>query len=185
MAGTFGARGAAIALTMVGCFWINAMALANEPCLKMVFGRYCLGGDVSLLLQSVPAPTVYQNVADSLALVFPDADNQLYVLAFSKRIYKVVRAYGISTQLRFDETYRLLREKYGSGEDRSQFPEYASTPAARLASIRRGEGRAIHQWQPSTDWYIELAWTREMGISLSYVATALNAARAARIESGL
>ncbi len=184
MAGTLGARGTAIAL-MIGLLFLARIALAEESCLKMVFGHYCLGSDVSPLLQSVPAPTVYQNVADSLALVFPDADNQLFVLAFSKRIYKVVRAYGVSTQLRFDDTYRLLREKYGPGEDQSQFPEYASSPAARLASIRRGEGRAVHHWQPSPDWYIELSWTREMGISLSYVATALNAARTARVESGL
>jgi hypothetical protein len=164
---------------------IAGNVLAEEACLKMVFGRYCLGGDVSPLLQSAPAPTVYQNVADSLALVFPDGVNQLYVLAFSKRIYKVVRADGVATQLRFDDIYRQLCEKYGPGEDRSQFPEYASTPAARLASIRRGEGRAEHQWLPSTSWHIELAWTREMGISLSYVATVLNNARATRIEGGL
>lgn len=184
MAGTSGARGAAVALT-IGLLLLARTALAEDPCLKTVFDRYCLGGDVSPLLQTVPAPTVYRNVADSLALAFPDGDNQLYVLAFAKRIYKVVRAYGVSTQLRFDDTYRLLREKYGPGEDQSQFPEYAETPAARLASIRRGDGRAVHQWQPSTAWSIELAWTREMGISLSYVATALNATRAARINGGL
>lgn len=32
----------------------------------------------------------------------------------------MVRAYRIASQLRFDERYRLLREKYGPGEDRSQ-----------------------------------------------------------------
>ncbi|MBK5966126.1 hypothetical protein CCR95_19080 [Thiocystis minor] len=184
MAGTSGARGAAVALT-IGLLLLAGPALADDPCLKLVFDRYCLGGDVTPLLQTAPAPAVYRNVADSLALVFPDGDNQLYVLAFAKRIYKVVRAYGVSTQLRFDDTYRLLREKYGPGEDQSQFPEYAETPAARLASIRRGDGRAVHQWQPSPAWRIELSWTRELGISLNYIATELDRAREARIESGL
>ncbi|AFL75631.1 hypothetical protein [Thiocystis violascens] len=184
MGGSLVGRIAAVALT-IGSMVCARIALAEDPCLKQVFGRYCLGGEVDPLLQSVPAPAVSQAAADSLALIFPDGENQLYVLAFSRRIYKVVRAYGVSTQLRFDDTYRLLREKYGPGEDRSQFPEYASTPAARLAAIRRGEGRAVHQWMPSPTWHIELSWTRELGISLSYVANALSASRAARIESGL
>ncbi|EGV33056.1 hypothetical protein ThidrDRAFT_0734 [Thiorhodococcus drewsii AZ1] len=172
-----------VALTTLALLGTDARA--DEPCLKLVFGRYCLGGDVNAILQTTPPPLVRQNQGDSLALVYPDGANRLYVLAFTNRIYKVVRAYNVATQLRFDDLYNSLREKYGPGEDRSRFPEYASTPTSRLASIRRGEGRAIHHWTASSSWFIELSWTREMGISLAYIATDLNARRAAQVEGGL
>lgn len=159
-------------------------ASAAESCFKLVFGRYCLGGDISLIPQTTP-PIARQAQGDSLALVFADGPNQVYVMAYGNRVYKVVRAYAVSTQLRFDDLYNELRQIYGPGADQSRFPAYATTPTSRLASIRRGEGRAVHRWEPSDDWFIELSWTRELGVSLAYVATELNAQRAARAESGL
>ncbi len=157
----------------------------EDPCLKLVFGRYCLGGDVNPLLQSTPQPLARETEGNSLALVFPEAPDQIYVLAFGGRIYKVVRSYRVATQLRFDEIYALLREKYGAGEDQSRFPEQATTPGRRLASIRRGEGRALHVWHPADTWHIELSWTREFGLSLAYIADAIEAERQAQMARGL
>ncbi|NCC26776.1 MAG: hypothetical protein EOM22_01135 [Gammaproteobacteria bacterium] len=181
---TTGIRIAAIITLLIAAFASSA-AFANEPCLKMVFGRYCLGGDVGPLLQTVPPPLVRQEQDASLALVFVDGPDRLYVLAFNRKIYKVVRAFGVSTQLRYEETYAALRDIYGLGEDRSRFSPDATTPGRRLVAIRRGEGVAMHVWTPSPAWRIELSWTREMGLALAYVATELNAARAAQIDRGL
>jgi hypothetical protein len=50
--GTTGIRIAAI-LTLLLAVCISSGAFANESCLKMVFGRYCLGGDVGPLSQAV------------------------------------------------------------------------------------------------------------------------------------
>jgi hypothetical protein len=177
--------GIAAILLLMATVSAAPVATANEPCLKMVFGRYCLGGDVRPLLQAVPPPVVRQEQGVSLALVFLDGPDRHYALAFTGRIYKVVRAFGVSTQLRYEETYAALRDIYGPGEDQSRFPADAGTPSRRLASIRRGEGRAVHVWTPSPSWHIELAWTREMGLSLAYVATELSAARAAQVDAGL
>ena len=162
-----------------------AGAHADGACLKLVFDRYCLGGDVNRQLSDSPPPIARQSQGNSLALVFADGTTPLYVLAFSGRIYKAVRTYDGATQLRFDDLYNRLRGKYGPGTDRSRFPDNAATPAARLASIRRGEGRAVHRWEPSKDWFVELSWTRELGISLAYVATELNAKRSAQLDGGL
>lgn len=159
--------------------------VAQDPCLKLVFGRYCLGGDVNPLLQMTPKPLARETEGNSLALVFPEDVDQIYVLAFGGRIYKVVRGYRVATQLRFDEIYALLREKYGPGEDQSRFPEQATTAGRRLASIRRGEGRALHVWHPADTWHIELAWTREFGLTLAYIADAIEAERQAQISGGL
>lgn len=183
MPGTPGIRIAALlTLLLLGC--AAPVAFANEPCLKMVFGRYCLGGDIGPLLQTVPPPIGHQDQGNSIALVFTDGPDRIYALGYTGRLYKVVRAYGVSTQLRYEEIYAALRDIYGLGEDQSRFPEDALTPARRLAAIRRGEGRALHVWKPLPTWHIELSWTREMGLSLAYIATELSAARAAQIEAG-
>lgn len=168
-----------------GLFGAPRVVAAEDPCLKLVFGRYCLGGDVNPLLQSTPPPLARETDGNSLALVFPEDVDQIYVLAFGGRIYKVVRSYRVATQLRFDEVYALLREKYGPGEDKSRFPEQATTSGRRLASIRRGEGRALHVWRPADTWHIELGWTRELGLSLAYIADAIEAERQAQMSRGL
>ncbi len=184
MPGIPGIRIAAL-LSLVLVVWAAPVAFANEPCLKLVFGRYCLGADMGPLLQSVPLPIGRQDQGASTALVFADGPDRIYALGFTGRLYKVVRAFAVSTQLRYEETYAALRDIYGLGEDQSRFPEDAVTPARRLAAIRRGEGRALHVWKPLPTWHIELSWTREMGLSLAYIATDLSAARAAQLEGGL
>lgn len=189
MGSRLGRRFANATLTLCTLLWAGLAEVppvsAEEQCLKQVFGRYCLGGDLDRTLRGMSAPLGRQSNGDSLALVFADGADKLYLLAYKGKIYKVVRAYAISTQLRFDDVYNDLRQIYGDGEDRSRFPSYAKTPAARLAAIRRGEGRAIHRWDPTLEWHIELSWTRELGVSLAYVATALDAERAAQTEGGL
>jgi hypothetical protein len=176
---------ASLLLIILGLILAPAVGAAEAPCLKLVFGRYCLGGDVNPLLQMTPAPLAKETEGKSLALVYPEDPDEVYVLAFGGRIYKVVRSYRVATQLRFDEIYALLREKYGPGEDQSRFPEQATTPGRRLAAIRRGEGRALHVWHPADTWHIELAWTREFGLSLAYIADAIEAERQAQIAGGL
>jgi hypothetical protein len=128
---------------------------------------------------------VRQNDGERLALVFQEGPERVYVLAFRNRIYKVLRRYRAATQLRFDDLYSLLRDKYGEGEDRSRFPPYATTASRRLSSIRRGDGRAFHYWKATDDWHIELTWTRELGLALAYVDTALDQQQQVAVEGGL
>jgi len=159
-------------------------ATAQDSCLKRAFGRYCLGGDVNQLLRQTPPPMAHQADGERRALIYPQGGDDLYVLAFRGRIYKVVMRYGTATQLRYDDLYRLLRKKYGPGRDESHFPQDADTTSRRLIAIRRGEGRAIHIWRPSDTWHIELSWTREMDLALAYVGTAADRQQQAEKESG-
>lgn len=160
-------------------------ARADDACFKLVFGRYCLGGDVTALSPQWGQPSFRESEGDRVGLVYQDGPEQLYVLAFRGRIYKVVRRYRAATQLRYDDIYSALRQKYGEGEDRSLFPPYATTPARRLGSIRRGDGRAVSYWQPAPGWSIELSWTREMDIALAYIATELDQEQRAAMDGGL
>ena len=158
-------------------------ASAQAPCMKLVFNRYCLGGDVNILAQQTP-PALRQDQADRVALIYYEGTDRDYVLAWRGLIYKVLRDHRIASQLHFDDLYRLLREKYGDGEDRSSFPSSARTPGRKQIAIRRGEGRAVHVWQTDAGWHIELSWTRETGLALAYIADELDAQQAAAMQSG-
>lgn len=173
-----------LALLIVLLGLMAPAAVAQESCLKLVLGRFCLGGDVNLLLRQAPQPIVHQGDGDRLALIYGEGRDDLYVLAYRSRIYKVLVRYGTATQLKYDDLYTLLRDKYGPGEDQSRFPPDAGTAARRLAAIRRGEGRAVHLWVPSSAWHIELSWTRELGLALAYVDTATDGQQRAAAEQG-
>ena len=175
-----------LAIISVAILWLSDGIAAEQQdvCLKQVFGRYCLGGSVDQALDPGHPPQFEQVDGERRALVFQEGPEQVYVIAFRDRVYKVVRRYRAASQLRFDDLYGLLSKEYGPGEDQSRFPPYASTPSRRLGSIRRGDGRAVHVWAPEDGWRIELAWTREMGLSLTYVATALDAEQEAAVERG-
>ncbi len=158
-------------------------AMAQQPCLKLVFNRYCLGGDVNAMAQQ-SAPAMRQDEGDRVALIYYEGRERIYVLAWRGRVYKVLRAYRIASQLHYEELYRLLRDKYGDGEDRSSFPASARTTGLKQIAIRRGEGQAAHFWQASEGWHIELSWTREMGLALAYIADELDQAQTAAVQSG-
>ncbi|MGA7978737.1 MAG: hypothetical protein WCA32_00750 [Chromatiaceae bacterium] len=166
-------------------FLLSVGAAADDACVKRVFGAYCLGGDINAMHHQGLPPLFQETDGERRAVVFSEGPKKIYVLAFRNRIYKVVRQYQIATQLRYDDLYNLLRRKYGPGEDRSQFPPYATSPARRLGSIRRGDGRAVHYWKPAESWHIELSWTREMGLALAYIDTGLDEQREAAMERGL
>lgn len=161
-------------------------AAAAEPCLKQIFNHYCLGGDVQVQIAQPPPPLFQQPDGDRLAVVYQEGRERTYVMAFRGRIYKVVREFYPATQTKFDDLYTQLRSKYGEGEDRSRFPSYARTPASRLGAIRRGDGRAVHRWDAmGNGFYVELAWNRELGLTLSYLATDLAEQVNQALEQGL
>lgn len=172
-------------LLISGLLVVPFHVAAQESCHKQVFERYCLGGDVNLLLRQGPKPQYKRAEGERLAYIFNEGPERIYVLAFRGRIYKILRRYRGATQLRYEDLYASLRGKYGPGEDRSSFPSYATTASRKLGSIRRGDGRAVHYWKAAEGWFIELSWTREMGLSLAYVARDLNDEQKTAAEQGL
>ncbi|WP_295541582.1 hypothetical protein [uncultured Thiohalocapsa sp.] len=160
-----------------------AAANAPQPCLKLVFNRYCLGGSVNVVAQQQP-PALRQDQGERVALVYYEGHDRVYVLAWRGAVYKVLRDHRIASRLHYEDLYQILRRKYGEGEDRSSFPEDASTPGRKQIAIRRGEGRAVHVWETDAGWHVELSWTRETGLALAYIADALNEQQAAATESG-
>jgi len=147
----------------------------QEDCLKMVLNRYCLGGDFQAQLRRQPLPIHRQTQGEGQGAVYLESGGRVYVMAHADRIYKVVKESRPATQLHFDELSLLLKEKYGEATDLSRFPYHARSSSARIVAIRRGEAQAIQEWRPEGDWRVELSWTREMGVALSYIANDLEA----------
>lgn len=172
---------------LAALLWLTSgTSAAADACLKRIFNHYCLGGDVQVQLAQPPPPLFQQPEGDRLAVVYQEGRERTYVMAFRGRIYKVVREYYPATQVTFDDLYTLLRSKYGEGEDRSRFPSYARTPSSRLGAIRRGDGRAMHRWDvPQDGYHMELAWNREQGLTLAYLATDLGTQVGQVLDQGL
>jgi hypothetical protein len=161
-------------------------ASAAGSCLKLVFERYCLGGDFDTFMRQMPPPLLQTSDREGQGAIYLEERERIYVLAFHGHIYKVVRQYRPATQMRFDELSQLVSSKYGSPQDRSRFPPYVKgSRASRIVAIRRGDGRALHLWPSQEGWRLELSWTREMGVSLSYIAEQLDAERRKALLGGL
>ncbi len=165
--------------------WAAPVMAAQTACLKQVFERYCLGGDFNALLQQTPAPLFTQQDGERHAAIYTGVRGRHYVMSFRGRIYKVLKEDRPSTELHFNDMKALLSVKYGQPEDRGRFPHYSVSRGARIVAIRRGEAKAAMVWRPEAAWYVELSWTRELGVALSYVAEELDAQRRQAVEQGL
>jgi hypothetical protein len=163
-------------LLLILCLWLP-MLQAEAGCLKQIFDRYCLGGDFETFVRQMPPPLLQTNDQEGQGAVYLEELEKIYVLAFHGHIYKVVRQYHPATQARFDELSQWVSSKYGPPQDRSQFPHSADTKTTHIVSIRRGDGRALRVWLNKEGWRLELSWTRELGVALSYIAEQLDAER--------
>lgn len=167
-------RGATLLLAaiLVGLSW---EIHAETDCLKRVFGVYCLGGSIRQLQQQYPAGIPSQQQGERSAIVYRQGRERTYVMAFKGKIYKVLHTYDPASQFTLNELLERLESKYGPYRDQSHYPAYARSKASKIGAIRRGEGELKHIWaSPERPWRIELVWTRKLGISLAYLANALD-----------
>ncbi len=158
----------------------------SDACLKLVFGDYCLGGSMQQLLQQRPYGMPAQQNGDRTAVIYLEGRERTYVMAYKGRIYKVLRTFEPSSQVKLKDLRERLVSKYGDYRDRSIYPGYARTQASRIGSIRRGEGELQYVWRvPDGSWRVELAWTRKLGISLAYLANELDRQQQEVLDEGL
>jgi hypothetical protein len=175
-----------LAAGLAACLLAGAPARPTEGCLKLVFERYCLGGDIGVLMRQHPGILHKQTEGDRLAVIYPEGRDLVYVLSYKGRIYKVVRKFAIETLLKYDDLLQILTDKYGPSSDLSEFPAYVRSQASKIGAIRRGDGRSVHGWRArGQDWHIRLSWTREMGLALEYIADTLADAQMRREMEGL
>ncbi len=130
-------------------------AEANEDCLELVFGKYCLGGDISTLppdpfgggdvgpTPGSPVGTyVWGQATGELEVV---STYQGKVVAVQRALTSITAGGATMARLKYDELLATLTEKYGKG-------------------IPVSEG---HEWRQPGGWTIALQ-INEAGVSLSY-----------------
>ncbi|MCU7916637.1 MAG: hypothetical protein KZQ65_12315 [Candidatus Thiodiazotropha sp. (ex Gloverina cf. vestifex)] len=154
---------------------VSWAARSDTGCLKQAFGSYCLGGSIQQLQRQYPAGVPAQKQGDRSAVVYQNGRERTYVMAFKGQIYKVLHTYDPASQGTLKKLKERLEAKYGAYRDHSHYPAYARTKASRIGAVRRGEGELKHVWSsPEQVWRIELEWTRKLGVSLAYLANALD-----------
>lgn len=174
-----------LVVAVAGLALMPALGGAAESCAKQVLNLYCLGGEFDRLLRQPPEPQFQQRDGERRAAIYVQGAERVYVMAFKNQIYKVVREHRPSTQMHHQEMLRFLQEKYGPPEDHSQYPKYAVDAPTRIAAIRRGEGQANHLWRAGQGWHLELSWTRELGLAVTYLDDVLDAEQHQATKAGL
>ena len=157
---------------------------ADQTCTKRVFNHYCLGWDIRQLQRKRPTYIHEQSDGERFALIYTEGREKIYVMAYQGLIYKVLRQYQPATLLGYEDLRDDLEKRHGSAEDLSRFPEHARGLASKIGAIRRGEGKAMLVWQPDEAWRVELSWTREMGLSLAYIANQMDRLQRKAREKG-
>lgn len=157
---------------------------ADQSCSKRVFNHYCLGWDIKQLQRKRPTYIHQQSDGERFALIYTEGRERIYVMAYQSLIYKVLRQYQPATLLRYEDLRDELEAQHGSAEDLSRFPEHARGLASKIGAIRRGEGKAMLVWRPDEAWRVELSWTREMGLSLAYIANRMDRLQRQAREKG-
>jgi hypothetical protein len=159
---------------------MNAPPPAPEPsdrpgCVKMVFGKYCLGGPRA---GGIP-PSAKRSPNGAWAWT---ANGQMEAAGERDgRIASVVRVYEPGTWLTFHNVVGPLVEKYGPGRDVSFFPGYATDDDTKEVTIALKKGQAGRLWDEG-EYTIELLWQDAKSMVLAYRHKALMS-KAAKAEA--
>lgn len=121
-----------------------------DSCLKMVFGRYCLGADAG----DLPEPAIRSEDF----LTYKDDGEVTAVTVVGGRIGGVLRLHRPGSWLSYRRLLGTLESKYGPGEDQSYFPDHADDDDSRSTSIHLGRAEAKRLWRQS-GWTIVLSWS--------------------------
>lgn len=146
-------------------------SLLAEDCVKQVFNRYCLGGDIRENLEIV-AP-------DLLADLTKEAEQSLSLVSAGKTIELGIEN-GITVNVtRLEEpgdwiNYTAWKVKlvrlYGRGTELSNFPAYAGSRSSRLNAINAGRGHVEFAWE-QPGYTVKLTWDHPDHIKLQYLLT--------------
>ena len=138
-------------------------------CLKEVFNRYCLGGDIAQLVEQLQ-PKTEKKTKDTSIYEFSELGLGVSLEVKNGIIISVSRNEAPGDWINFQKCKHDIGAVYGRGEDFSQFPPSASSRSARLNAVATGKGQGKIRWQ-QTGWQIELLWNNTQHVRLKYQIT--------------
>ena len=137
----------------------------GEDCLKQVFTLYCLGGNAEVLPESVRSRALEDGRGE--IRYYGDSERPVEITVRDGLIVAVARQEPDGAWLNYEEWKRKLVRLYGRGEDRSEFPRYATSRSSRLNVINAGKGKAHMRW-PQDGWWVEVVWDNPDYVLLRY-----------------
>ncbi len=179
-----------ILISFLFVFSGNAYA-DDDPCLKKVFLKFCLGGP-SKELPVDPALELPRGLFGVILDSPPakDEDDTIYfpkenvlVIIFDNKVAFVNKGFSDYSWLKYLRLKNKLSTRYGDPEDFSSFPSYAKRLSIKETTIHLGKGEAVHRWQQK-EWAVILAW-RGKSASLSYQHDSLFKKYTASKDDGL
>lgn len=137
----------------------------RDQCLKKVVDKYCLGSDISEL------PKPFSNKDDSY--IYEDGNETILIKELAGRIATVSIFYPNPSWLSYRLLLDQLQEKYGSGTNFDNFPDYANSDSSKETAITLGKGRAMTLWN-QTGWSLKYGWASDRWRILTYMHNELS-----------
>lgn len=148
--------------------WLSNHTAQADECVKQVFNRYCLGGDVSVFLatQASPPKAILQDNGNSHYRLQNDGKT-IILTTHDNTITAVTRHETPGDWINYTAWKVKLVRLYGRGQDLSDFPRYASSRSSRLNALNAGKGHAEFTWDQQNH-LIKLVWDSPDFIKLTY-----------------
>ncbi|MCB1754911.1 MAG: hypothetical protein KDJ38_05290 [Gammaproteobacteria bacterium] len=151
--------------------WLPAQALLARECVKVVFNRYCLGGETATDIERLPTPPeVSQNDQGDTIYRFIEDGKTVLLSARNGITTAITRHEQPGGWINYTAWKVKLVRLYGRGIDLSNFPRYASSRSSRLNAINAGRGHAEFEWE-QPDFKVALIWDNADFIKLQYLLT--------------
>jgi len=149
---------------------------AAQPCLKMVFNQFCLGGSQQTL-SSVTMPKASVKSSNPDQIGYDDGGKFVGVVIKKGRVAIVGRTEAPATRLHYLELKAKLTDIYGPPDkDFSYIPASgADDPEYQAVLIHLGKAKLVKAWVEDA-WSIRLVWDQR-GMVLIYVADNLSSSK--------
>lgn len=164
-----------VSLKLLILAWLSSQTVQADECVKQVFNRYCLGGDINTFLatQASPPEAVSLDSGGSRYLL-QNNGKTIILTTHENTITSVTRHETPGDWINYTAWKVKLVRLYGKGEDLSDFPRYASSRSSRLNALNAGKGHAEFTWDQHNH-RIKLIWDSPDFIKLSYQLSTIQA----------
>ncbi len=160
-----------IILTALILACLSGQSLHAADCTKLVFNKFCLGGDTSVNIANVTPPPEPELSEDGSQTYSFDDNGKTIILKSSDNITtSITRLETPGGWINYTAWKVKLVRLYRRGTDLSNFPPYATSRSSRLNAINAGRGNAEFEWDLN-QFVIKLIWDHPDFIKLQYLLT--------------
>ena len=158
-----------LAALILACLPYQSLYAAD--CVKQVFNRYCLGGDIQEILAEV-APDRLSELTEETEKPISLVDGGKTIILTSKNgtVMDVTRLEEPGDWINYTAWKVKLVRLYGRGTELSNFPAYAGSRSSRLNAINAGRGYVEFAWE-QPGFTVKLVWDHPDYIKLQYLLT--------------